>query len=89
MKKKIIFFENLTFNFFNYRQKDGTTILDSRRMYIGSDSDGGAELVIRSPRVSDSGLYTCIAQNSMGHTRCSASLRVKGQYKFILTENDF
>ncbi|CAG2187953.1 Myosin light chain kinase, smooth muscle,Myosin light chain kinase family member 4,Death-associated protein kinase 2,Myosin light chain kinase 3,Death-associated protein kinase 1,Death-associated protein kinase 3,Myosin light chain kinase 2, skeletal/cardiac muscle [Mytilus edulis] len=60
-------------------QKDGTNITDSRRIYIGSDSDGVAELVIRSSRVSDSGLYGIMAQNSYGHTRCSASLKVKAR----------
>jgi hypothetical protein len=61
-----------------YRQKDGVEVGDSRRIYLGSDSDGLAELVIRSARVSDSGLYSCLAQNTSGRTRCSASLRVKG-----------
>lgn len=62
-----------------FRQKDGMNVTDSRRVYMGSDSDGNAELIIRSARTSDSGLYCVIAQNSAGRTKCSAYLRVKGQ----------
>ena len=60
-------------------QKDGTDVFESRRIFIGSDNEGGAELEIRSARTSDSGLYSIIAQSSAGRTKCSAYLRVKGQ----------
>ncbi|KAK3083179.1 hypothetical protein FSP39_015849 [Pinctada imbricata] len=62
-------------------QKDGSDVTENKRIYIGSDSDGGAELMIRSARTSDSGLYSVIAQSSAGRTKCSAYLRVKAKSK--------
>ncbi|XP_060064239.1 myosin light chain kinase, smooth muscle-like isoform X2 [Ylistrum balloti] len=62
-------------------QKDMVDIADSHRIFMGADSDGAAELIIRSARVSDSGLYSCVAQSTAGRTKCSAYLRVLAKSK--------
>ncbi|XP_069108405.1 myosin light chain kinase, smooth muscle-like isoform X3 [Argopecten irradians] len=62
-------------------QKDMVDITDSHRIFMGADSDGAAELILRSARVSDSGLYSCVAQSTAGRTKCSAYLRVLAKSK--------
>ena len=44
------------------------------------DSEGYIEITIRKVTSSDEGLYYCLAQSSAGRSKCSASLRVIGEF---------
>ena len=66
--------------FLYYRQKDLFDITDSRRYNINVSSDGEVELTIRKATTSDEGLYYCLAQSSSGRSKCSAALRVIGEF---------
>lgn len=51
-------------------------ITDVKRMQIISRPDGGSELRILDPRVTDSGCFKCVARNVHGNVTCRARLRV-------------
>ncbi|XP_039299676.1 peroxidasin homolog, partial [Nilaparvata lugens] len=55
--------------------KDGNTVTPATRFSI---LEGGSTLEIRDLKESDSGLYTCLAQNQVGSAEANADLRVKG-----------
>ncbi|RZF34069.1 hypothetical protein LSTR_LSTR015502 [Laodelphax striatellus] len=55
--------------------KDGNTVTPGLRFSI---LEGGSTLEIRDAKESDSGLYTCLAQNQVGSAESNADVRVKG-----------
>lgn len=65
------------------RQRDTIELDESDRIKIFADSRGNARMVIRQVRPHDQGLYYCTAYSKAGRTKCSASLRVVGECRFL------
>ncbi|KAG8309246.1 hypothetical protein J6590_090756, partial [Homalodisca vitripennis] len=55
--------------------KDGKTVVPGGRLSISSE---GTLLTIEHVKESDSGLYTCLAQNQVGSAESSGEIRVRG-----------
>jgi hypothetical protein len=57
-------------------KKDNVDVVLDNRVRVVSDDLGNTKLVIRDVKVSDAGVYFCIAENSDGKAKCAATLRV-------------
>ena len=57
--------------------KDGKPVEKSIRIMMRKEGAGARTLIIRGLKSEDQGEYTCIASNSDGEARCSASLVMK------------
>ncbi|XP_069701170.1 peroxidasin [Periplaneta americana] len=64
--------------------KDGRSVAAGGRISI---SAGGQQLYIQHVKESDSGLYTCRAQNIVGFTETSAHLIVNGVFRDVSTQH--
>ncbi|RUS90387.1 hypothetical protein EGW08_001882, partial [Elysia chlorotica] len=60
-------------------QRDNITIVGSRRILSEYDNQGHATLTLKEVKVTDAGLYYCIAQSRAGRSKCSAYLHVKAK----------
>ncbi|KAK3802354.1 hypothetical protein RRG08_034500 [Elysia crispata] len=60
-------------------QRDNITIVGSRRIVSEYDNQGHATLTLKEVKVTDAGLYYCIAQSRAGRSKCSAYLHVKAK----------
>lgn len=60
-------------------QLDTIELHGNDRIEMIPDGQGGAKLIIRDVRRTDSGLYFCIAHSKAGRSKCSATLRVRGK----------
>ncbi|CAD5124746.1 DgyrCDS13014 [Dimorphilus gyrociliatus] len=56
--------------------KDNTTIRESGKVQITNDDAGSCKLFVKNAQVSDSGLYSCLAFNSIGKTISSSSVTI-------------
>ncbi|KAK6166181.1 hypothetical protein SNE40_022939 [Patella caerulea] len=58
-------------------QKDMIELCQSSRIELVAERDGTAKLIIKKAKVSDAGLFYCIAYGKSGRCKCSATLRVR------------
>jgi len=59
--------------------KDGQDVVENEHSSMFVDTHGGCRLIIHDVQEQDAGLYTCMAHNNFGRTKCSTRLRVVGQ----------
>ena len=61
------------------RLRDNISLEASERMKMYSDEQGNCKLVITDVEAGDAGLYYCVAENAVGKSKSTATLRVTGE----------
>ncbi|GFO38542.1 titin [Plakobranchus ocellatus] len=67
-------------------QRDNITITGSKRIQSEYDNQGHTTLTLKDVKVTDAGLYYCVAQSRAGRVKCSAYLHVKAKSPSPVTE---